>query len=120
MFQCHSSPEYSFGDPLGRYNSLITMGALQIQDRSPQSRIGDRSRRATASSHENVGHSETGFLGRSSDLDRSSGNGLRVYETGLVFATLPMFAVMSNFVQVILNIPMFMNALSAIKKEYHK
>jgi len=34
-----------------------------------------------------VGHSETSFLGRSSDLDRSSGNGVRVYETGLGFAT---------------------------------
>ena len=34
-----------------------------------------------------VGHGESGFLGRSSDLDRSSGNGVRVYETGLGFAT---------------------------------
>jgi len=34
-----------------------------------------------------VGHGETGFLGRSSDLDRFSGNGVRVYETGLGFAT---------------------------------
>jgi len=30
---------------------------------------------------------ETSFLGRSSDLDRSSGNGVRVYDTGLGFAT---------------------------------
>ena len=48
--------------------------------------IGDRSHRAT------VGHSETDFLGRSSDMDRSSGKwvGLRVYETRLGFATRPM------------------------------
>jgi len=28
-----------------------------------------------------VGHGEADFLGRSSDLDRSNGNGVRVYET---------------------------------------
>jgi len=38
-----------------------------------------------------VGRGETGFLGRSSDLDRSSGNRVRVYETGLGFATHPLF-----------------------------
>jgi len=36
-----------------------------------------------------VDHGETGFLGRSSDLDRSSGNEVRVYETGLGFVILP-------------------------------
>jgi len=36
-----------------------------------------------------VGHGETGFLGRSSDLDRSTGNGVRIYEIGLGFATRP-------------------------------
>jgi len=36
-----------------------------------------------------VGHSETDFLGRSSDLDRSSGNGVAVYETGLGFVMRP-------------------------------
>ena len=36
-----------------------------------------------------VGHSETDFLRRLSDLDLSSGNGARVYETGLGFATRP-------------------------------
>ena len=38
-----------------------------------------------------VGHGETGFLLRSIDLDRSSGNGVRAYETGLGFATRPRY-----------------------------
>jgi len=36
-----------------------------------------------------VGHGKTDFLGRLSDLDWSSGNGVGVYETGLGFVMRP-------------------------------
>jgi len=50
--------------------------------------IGDSSRRTTASSHENGRPWRDRFLRLViGDLDRSSGNGIRVYETGLGFAT---------------------------------
>ena len=44
-----------------------------------------------------IGHSETGFLGQSSDSEQSSVNGVRDYETGVGFATHPRLTWIGRF-----------------------
>jgi len=68
------------------FHQYLTSGTLQIRDRSPVKKLVTGRVVQQQFFPRTVGHSETSFLGPSSDLDLSSGNRVRVYETSLGFA----------------------------------
>jgi len=68
------------------FHQYLTSGTLQIRDRSPVKKLATGRIIQQQFFPRTVGHSETSFLGPSSDLDLSSGNRVRVYKTSLGFA----------------------------------